>query len=346
MTAVAFDRLRDIIQEDVANRGLRAEPDHNLVTETVDDLREACQSLASEPAPDLVIVTGFFIPTADPPAPETDGPLGAIFLARALVPVGATVAVAAEADCIRALEAGLDACALRGRVRLVTLPSHAEAQGMAESAYFRAVLGPSAGLHPTHLLAIERVGPNHTLDSLSAQRRPEMQFHETHQLFEADLPEERRDRCHTARGIDITDRTSPAHLLFEAANRGRGITTIGIGDGGNELGMGSIGWEVIRRNIPRGGLVACRVPVDHLIVCGVSNWGAYALAAGVYGLREVPPPPTLFDPDEERQILVAMVHHGPLVDGVRGCQSATVDGLSWEQYAKVLPQLREAIEVG
>ena len=44
--------------------------------------------------------------------------------------------------------------------------------------------------------------------------------------------------------------------------------------------MGKIPWEVIRRNIPGGGLVACRVPTDHLIVCGVSNWGAYGLAAG------------------------------------------------------------------
>ena len=45
--------------------------------------------------------------------------------------------------------------------------------------------------------------------------------------------------------------------------------------------MGKIPWDVIRRNIPRGGLVACRVPADHLIVCGISNWGAYGLAAGV-----------------------------------------------------------------
>ena len=45
--------------------------------------------------------------------------------------------------------------------------------------------------------------------------------------------------------------------------------------------MGKIPWDVIRRNVPNGGLIACRVPTDHLIVAGVSNWGAYALAAGV-----------------------------------------------------------------
>jgi hypothetical protein len=67
-----------------------------------------------------------------------------------------------------------------------------------------------------------------------------------------------------------------------------GSGSLGIGDGGNEIGMGKIRWEIIRRNIPRGGLVACRVPVDHLIVCGVSNWGAYGLAAGVLLLRGQP----------------------------------------------------------
>jgi hypothetical protein len=145
------------------------------------------------------------------------------------------------------------------------------------------------------------------------------------------------------RGRDITEHTSPAHWLFEAARRD-GVTTIGIGDGGNELGMGKIAWEVIRHNIPRGGLVACRVPTDHLIVAGVSNWGAYALTAGVYALRGIVPPPELFDPSTERRILEVMVEQGPLVDGVLARPSVTVDGLSWERYSAVLPRLRGAME--
>ena len=35
-----------------------------------------------------------------------------------------------------------------------------------------------------------------------------------------------------------------------------------------------------------GGLIACRVPADYLIVAGVSNWGAWALGAGVALLRD------------------------------------------------------------
>ena len=44
------------------------------------------------------------------------------------------------------------------------------------------------------------------------------------------------------------------------------------------------------------------MPTDHLIVCGVSNWGAYGLAAGVRLLREQPLDSDLFDTERERQI--------------------------------------------
>src|SRR5262249_41512170 len=115
--------------------------------------------------------------------------------------------------------------------------------------------------------------------------------------------------------------------------------TIGIGDGGNEIGMGKIAWDTIHRNIPNGGLIACRVPTDFLIVAGVSNWGAYALAAGVALLRGVKLPAELFDPERERAILQAMVDAGPLVDGVTGKQTATVDGLSWEDYIRPLQEI-------
>ena len=89
-------------------------------------------------------------------------------------------------------------------------------------------------------------------------------------------------------------------------------------------------------NIPRGGLVACRVPTDLLIVCGVSNWGAYGLAAGIRLLRGTPPAPDLFDPERERDLLRVMVERGPLVDGTSGQPTITVDGLSFERYIEPL----------
>ena len=152
------------------------------------------------------------------------------------------------------------------------------------------------------------------------------------------------------RGLDITEHYDarvtrnlkpPKRSLKLAPRRD---VTIGIGDGGNEIGMGKIPHETVVKNIPNGDLIHCRVPTDHLIVAGVSNWGAYALAAGVFVLRGVTPPADLFDPDREREILEVMVREGPLVDGVTGKQTATVDGLTWDEYAKPLVRIGEILD--
>src|SRR5262249_13378323 len=156
--------------------------------------------------------------------------------------------------------------------------------------------------------------------------------------FLNEVPSEDWDRCHTMRGRDITEQMSPAHLLFEAAGE-HGLTTIGIGDGGNEIGMGKIPWDVIHRNIPGGGRVACRVATEYLLVTGVSNWGGYALAAGLWHLKGRQPPPGLFDAERERELLQMMVDRGSLIDGVTGQATATVDGLTFERYALPLRQM-------
>ena len=140
------------------------------------------------------------------------------------------------------------------------------------------------------------------------------------------------------RGRDVTAVTRPAHLLFEKMPWAMvgGRTTIGIGDGGNEIGMGKLPWSTIRKNVPRGGEVACRVPTDYLIVAGVSNWGAYALATGVRLLRGPGRMSSLYDVERERELLRLMVDAGPLVDGVTGERTLTVDGLTFERYGRVL----------
>ena len=86
MSDAILTRIRDLIQEDVNGRGLRTDPTANLISACPDDFAAACHSLASMARPALAVVTGFLIPSANPPCGETDGPLGALFLARALVP--------------------------------------------------------------------------------------------------------------------------------------------------------------------------------------------------------------------------------------------------------------------
>ena len=38
-----------------------------------------------------------------------------------------------------------------------------------------------------------------------------------------------------------------------------------------------------------------------------------------------------------------MIREGPLVDGVTGQQTATVDGLTWDEYSKPLVRIREVL---
>ncbi len=336
MTSPIMETIRDIIQEDVGKRGLRADPTSNLITACEGDFASACESLAATANAKVAVVTGFYIPHAQPACGETDGPLGAIFLARALTPLGIQVVLATDSFCQRALEVGLGAAGLRKEVPLVILPSVEMAGLMSLTDYWNSFVDRAGPV--THLIALERVGPSHAPESLQSQ--PGTSIADV-QEFLAEVPSEHHDRCHTMRGRDITAGMSPAHRLFEVAARPEhGIVSIGIGDGGNEIGMGKIPWSIIRRNIPNGGQVACRVATDHLIVCGVSNWGAYGLAAGVRILRGATVDDDLFNPEPEKALLEVMVEKGPLVDGVTGLPTATVDGLPIDVYLKPLTLLK------
>lgn len=293
------------VQTDPGNRGLARDPHDNLFTATAGDFVAACRSIAGHPQPVLNVVTGFIIPSADSPTFETDGPLGTVFLTSALSALSIAVCCLAEIPCAASINAGLTAAGVPRNSIVHNVPHDDALHGPW-------VRPPGVPIFPTtHVVALERAGPAGN------------------------------GRYHTMRGRDITDLMLPAHHLFTDTPLG---ITIGIGDGGNEIGMGKVPHATVVKNIPNGDLVHCRVPTDHLIVAGVSNWGAYALAAGVYVLRGATPPADLFDPDRERAILEVMVRDGPLVDGVTGKQTATVDGLTWDEYAKPLVRIRDILE--
>ncbi len=292
------------VQTDPGNRGLARDPDDNLFTATAGDFERACLRL-SESESGLDIVTGFFISSGRPPAFETDGPLGAAFLLQAFPSLGRQASVTNLLEpCANAILAGLRIGGVN-RSHVRHDPSDAPLRSIVQTG--RRWPGSEA----THTLAIEFSGPA------------------------AD------GRHYSMRGRDITQMNAPLERWALASAR---TITIGIGDGGNEIGMGKIPHETIVKNIPNGDLIHCRVPTDHLIVAGVSNWGAYALAAGLFVLLNRKPPSDLFDPDRELAILEAMVREGPLVDGVTGQQTATVDGLTWEEYSRPLLDIRCILE--
>jgi len=142
-------------------------------------------------------------------------------------------------------------------------------------------------------------------------------------------------RYYSMRGIDLTASTAPLDEVF--LERRTGTTTIGVGDGGNEVGMGVV-QDIVRRSIPFGETIGCIVPTDHLVVAGVSNWGAWALAAGLGVLTDSPLLPLATTAASDLLSLVA----AGAVDGVTGKNEPTVDGLDWPVHAAVLEQLRSA----
>ena len=76
MSAAILEAMRDLIQEDIGGRGLRTDPQDNLITACPNDLAAACRSIAETADAALTVVTGFYIAHATPPCGETDGPLG------------------------------------------------------------------------------------------------------------------------------------------------------------------------------------------------------------------------------------------------------------------------------
>jgi len=148
-----------------------------------------------------------------------------------------------------------------------------------------------------------------------------------------------------ARGEDYSQgRARLDHVVLEAAKAG--IPTIGIGDGGNEIGMGAIP-EAVAAHIPHGAVLCSEIATDVLFPVGVSNWGCYAVTAALAimtGNEDL-----IHTPDLERRLLEASPQIG-LVDGTSGRLEPTADGLPIETHLGIAELLqttaRRAIRTG
>ena len=76
------------------------------------------------------------------------------------------------------------------------------------------------------------------------------------------------------RGQDISEWTGKLDALFTDHQ-----ATIGIGDGGNEVGMGTL-YDVIP-SVPTLVKDPCDVAATHLVLAAVSNWGGYGVVAAL-----------------------------------------------------------------
>jgi hypothetical protein len=140
------------------------------------------------------------------------------------------------------------------------------------------------------------------------------------------------------RGTDISEYAAPLERLFSAGP----WRTIAIGDGGNEIGMGSVPRSLIARNVPLGETIGCGVPADFLIAAGVSHWGAYAILAALALLREdwFGPLTDILNPDLDQSVIEAVVRNGPAVDGVSLRPEATIDAMGMDLHISVMNAIR------
>ena len=157
---------------------------------------------------------------------------------------------------------------------------------------------------PTHVIAIER--PGRGLDG----------------------------HFHNFRGDYIDELLADTDLLLYDKN----TVTIGIGDGGNELGMGGFR-SMIEERVSHGDLICADAGADFTLTAGVSNWWGWGIRAVLSAVTGHDLMPT---DEQENKLLRAVVSNG-CVDGVTGEAVLTVDHLSQEENLRVLRELRQAL---
>ncbi len=221
--------------------------------------------------------------------------------------------------------------------KVLTFPGDAEADSWMEAFFTNGF-----GRRLSHLIAIERVGPSHTVESLRKQTDDSAII----EAFLAEVPPESRGHCHNMRGEILDEWTGGVHRLFDwVETHCPGVRTIGIADGGNEIGMGCLRWDDIARRLlgPHAARIPCRVATTWNIIAGISNWGGYALAAGVMTLRDQTDVIAPWTSEREQQVLEHLVTQGPAVDGVTRLPEPTVDGLPFLTYIQTWSAIRRRL---
>jgi D-glutamate cyclase len=289
----AVDRIEALIHQEVGrNIG-------GLFQAAKGGLWAAASALAGAPRPSVGIITGFYVPLGEPPAAETDGPVGAAMLAGALRRIGLTCRVATDEPCRSTCQAALQG----SDIPLDVVPLGGAVEAAAAQ---------WCGFGVTHAIAIERCGR-------SADGAPR-----------------------NMRGEDISAFTTPLDGLFLAP----WWQKIAIGDGGNEIGMGALPASLIGSYVAHGEKIACATPAQHLIVAGVSNWGAYGLIGALAVLRPDWRETLIqcLDAEREAAILRTAVNDGPAVDGVTRQRTLTVDSLPIAVHQEKLRAIRALVE--
>jgi hypothetical protein len=237
------------------------------------------------------------------PKGETDGPVGAAAVARALrygfdaIPVVLCDEEFVENIAATCVAAGLT---VHDYEAAKVVPFSCAVQSFpCDDTAPQAAQNVMEQMGPTALIAIEKLGPNVV------------------------------GITHNATGLLAGEKRARVEHLFDLA-RESGILTIGIGDNGNEIGFGII-VDAVRKYKQYGGVCQCPcgkgvanvTETDVLIVAGTSNWGAYGLEACLAAILKRPE--LIHDAETERHMLEECVRTGA-VDGGTAQPILSVDG--------------------
>ncbi|MCG6122499.1 MAG: DUF4392 domain-containing protein, partial [Microvirga sp.] len=264
--------------------------------------RDAATALNS--ADNVMLLTGFNVPP-DPnnpnsvPRPETDGPPGTAALANGLLNMGKQVTIVTDSANRPVVEASLRALgADLANPNLNLVEFNAK--------------GPEAESQARELLA--RVKP----DIVGA----------------IELPGRNAAGERTNMGGIVIDGYNPDldTILRQAGSQG--TTTFGVGDGGNEAGMGNLDLSRVALRTPSV------IGADIAVTAENSNLGAYAILAELAGLNGRFD--LLLTPEQLRSSVGASVEAGA-VDGVSRRNENTVDGFSLGYHERTIEHLNGAV---
>ena len=258
------------------------------------------------------------------PAGETDGPVGVAALARALViGLGARPVFVTESQSLAALSAAVAAAGL-------------------------SVVSPEIAAARTGAAVVLEYSKNDAEAQTQAKRLLD-QFRPAALIASEKLAPNAKGEIHSVRGVNVTAEHAKIQHLFQSAAQ-RGIPSIGIADGGNEVGCGLIYDDTrtimeygARCQCPCGDGMATTLPTDVLVIASVSNYGAYGVSAMLGFL--LGDPDLVHDPDTHYRMLEANVREGAS-DGIYGRPIMKEDGISVEVGQGLVRALREMVAIG
>uniref|UniRef100_A0A2K5HSV2 D-glutamate cyclase, mitochondrial n=1 Tax=Colobus angolensis palliatus TaxID=336983 RepID=A0A2K5HSV2_COLAP len=302
--------LESMIGIDPGNRGIG----HLLCK---DELLKASLSLSH--ARSVLITTGFPTHFNHEPPEETDGPPGAVALAAFLQALEKEVAIIVDQRAWnlhqKIVEDAVEQGVLKTPIPILTYQG-----GSVEAAQaFLCKDGDPQTPRFDHLVAIERAG-----------RAADGNYY-------------------NARKMNIKHLVDPIDDLFLAAKKIPGISSTGVGDGGNELGMGKVK-EAVRKHIRHGDVIACDVEADFAVIAGEHSDGPVKRQFAVdiyqcflYYLEKVISDWLIFILSSplilEEKMLGILVQHR-VRSGVSGIVGMEVDGLPFHNtHAEMIQKL-------